>query len=275
MHDTGKSPFRALVASLIVLTCVVTIGASSTTAQAPYDRCVNEPALTLVDGNDDGVLSIDELRALEDRFPDNATLQDLVRQAEEDDLKGIRYDGQCDEASGGAAPGAVATGEPGASATGEPGASVTGQPGQSATSVGSDSVANVVCQPEPALALADNDGDGVVSVEEIQQLIDLVGGHAELEASLAQVVAEGITGIRYVDCIPATPSASPAATPLAATPAGTAVDATPESSPTARGTGSESDGGEAGRAALVAGAGGVTVAGAFMVSRLRKHNETD
>lgn len=57
-----------------------------------------------------------------------------------------------------------------------------------------------ICSPNPALALADGNGDGVVSVGELQALNELAGGNADLEAQIDRVVAQGITGIRYTGC---------------------------------------------------------------------------
>jgi hypothetical protein len=89
--------------------------------------------------------------------------------------------------------------------------------GAGATPIASP-VPGEVCRPTPELGLADADGNGTVSIDEINKIVDLVGGNEELESLRDQLIEVGITGIRYRDCVPATPVASPVSATPAATP---------------------------------------------------------
>jgi|GEM_PF-2788016 len=60
--------------------------------------------------------------------------------------------------------------------------------------------AEVVCRPAAALAIADGDGDGVVTLGEIDAINAAAGGNAELQAVRDQLAAQGITGIQYAGC---------------------------------------------------------------------------
>lgn len=84
-----------------------------------------------------------------------------------------------------------------------------------------------ICELNPQLELADGNGDGVVSIEEIDEIIELVGGNEDLESVRDQAVAAGITGIRYTDCDPSAGKATPVATPVGGTPVATPADGTP------------------------------------------------
>lgn len=75
-----------------------------------------------------------------------------------------------------------------------------------------------ICELNPQLELTDGNGDGVVSIEEIDEIIELVGGNEDLESVRDQAVAAGITGIRYTDCDPSAGKATPVATPVGGTP---------------------------------------------------------
>lgn len=119
-------------------------------------------------------------------------------------------------------PGESVVGKPGESVVGKPGESVVGKPGESVSIVSGQSSDSEVCQPNRLLGLVDSNDDGVVTIEEIDEFIEDLGGNAELETARDEAVAAGITGIRYRDCDPGTP----AATPVSATPAAT-PNATP------------------------------------------------
>lgn len=79
-----------------------------------------------------------------------------------------------------------------------------------------------VCQPNPELALADGNDDGVISMDEIDAIIKLSGGNADIQLMRDQAVAAGITGIRYTDCDPNAGvnwvEGTPVATPINGTP---------------------------------------------------------
>ena len=212
--------------------------------------------LARLDSDRDGVLTLDEIRDLEARLPLDKDVQDIARQVESDGITGIRYDGRC---SGTSQDGIAVQGKDGESVQGKDGESVVGRPGESvvagggqsasgkpgtngASAAGADGksvqgkdgesvvgrsgsavVAGEACVENPALALADANKDGVVSIDEIDNIIKLVGGNDELEAVRDQAVDEGITGIRYQGCGASTPVASP----QVATPAATPNNATP------------------------------------------------
>lgn len=60
--------------------------------------------------------------------------------------------------------------------------------------------AEIVCRSAPALAIADGDGDGVVTLGEIDAINAAAGGNAELQAVRDQLAAQGISGIQYAGC---------------------------------------------------------------------------
>lgn len=65
----------------------------------------------------------------------------------------------------------------------------------SATAVAA--VAEEVCRAEPAVAVADDNGDGVASIDEIRAFAP---DNAELQRAADQLEAEGVSGIRYTGC---------------------------------------------------------------------------
>ncbi len=88
------SRHRVMVCLMSALLC---LGAMGTTAlpTAAQEVCQEEPTLAVVDGNKDGVASVEEIRAV---APDNTRLQELTGQLEAQGVTGIRYTG-CDESA--------------------------------------------------------------------------------------------------------------------------------------------------------------------------------
>ena len=272
---------RTIVGTFLMALSIASVSLVSAQGSSTEYICVDEPVLGMLDPNDDGVLTAKELKDIATRFPDNQNLQELVKQVVEENVDGIRYEGDCEargesSASVQGSDGESVQGRDGESVQGKDGESVQGQDGQSvvitgssgssgsggqqrAAASGTPNPAGVVCQPNEALALADKDGDGVVSIEEIQGIIDLLGGHAELEALLRETVAQGITGIKYKDCVAGTPIASPVASP----------QSTPEPVGTTRVGAEEAAMREmsASRPLLIAGVGSAAVAAAGLYLR--------
>jgi hypothetical protein len=58
-----------------------------------------------------------------------------------------------------------------------------------------------VCVLDNRLAVADQNKDGVVTIAELDRVIELTG-NASVQASRDRIVAAGVTGIRYTECAP-------------------------------------------------------------------------
>jgi hypothetical protein len=108
-------------------------------------------------------------------------------------------------------------GEDGQAIDGSDGNAADGEDGESATVIDERGDGSVMCGPAPELRLIDVDGDGLITIEEIDDLIEMVGGNADLERTRDQAVEQGIAAIRYRDCLLVLPGATPdTSTPEAA-----------------------------------------------------------
>lgn len=134
-----------------------------------------------------------------------------------------------------------------------------------------------ICRPNAELALADGNDDGVISIEEIDKIIELTDGNADLQSVRDRAVAAGITGIRYRGCNPNagsdTREGTPVGTPADGTPAATPLGSTPGTISTMRASAvDEADTGSAiaisGRNLLLVGTGGVLILAGAVILRV-------
>jgi hypothetical protein len=71
-----------------------------------------------------------------------------------------------------------------------------------------------VCVLDNRLAVADQNKDGVVTIAELDRVIELTG-NATVQASRDKMAAAGVTGIRYTECAPSVDGDRGDATPVA------------------------------------------------------------
>jgi hypothetical protein len=82
---------RRCIAAL-VLVAIALAGMATLPASAQTTECVDEPLLEFFDADDDGVLSVAEIRTAD---PDNVELQELADRTESEGISGLQYSG-CD-----------------------------------------------------------------------------------------------------------------------------------------------------------------------------------
>ncbi len=82
---------RKCIAAL-VLVAIALAGMATLPASAQTTECLDEPLLEFLDANEDGVLSIAEIR---DAAPDDVELQELADRTESEGISGLQYSG-CD-----------------------------------------------------------------------------------------------------------------------------------------------------------------------------------
>lgn len=99
--------FRTLRVTIATLATLILMSALASNASAQSVKCVDAPALSLFDGNGDGVLTIGEIQAA---APDNAELQGLAGQLSAKGISGIQYTGGCSGSDAGTTPGGTGSG---------------------------------------------------------------------------------------------------------------------------------------------------------------------